>query len=71
MESTQHDIAHAASLILSSSSIRDLRQIRVDRLENKIELSGTVRSFYHKQLAQESIRTVAGGLQVINRVAVG
>ncbi len=71
MESKQHAIAKAASLVLASSSVRDLRKIRVDRSDNQIELSGTVRSFYHKQLAQEVIRTVASGMQVINRVDVG
>ena len=70
MESTQHEIAQAASMVLASSSVRDLRKIRVDRSDNQIELSGTVSSFYHKQLAQEAIRSVARGMQVINRVDV-
>jgi len=71
MESTQHDVAQAVSLVLASSSVRDLRQIRVDRNDNQIQLSGTVRSFYHKQLAQEAVRLVVGGMQVVNRVDVG
>ena len=71
MESKQHDIAQAASMVLASSSVRDLRRVRVDRTENQIELSGTVSSFYHKQLAQEAIRSVAAGMQVVNRVDVG
>jgi hypothetical protein len=70
MESTEHEIAQAASMVLASSSVRDLRKIRVDRSDNQLELSGTVSSFYHKQLAQEAIRTVARGMQVINRVDV-
>ncbi len=70
MESTQHDVAQAASLVLANSSVRDLRQIRVDRNENQIQLTGTVRSFYHKQLAQETIRQVTGGMQVVNHVDV-
>jgi len=71
MESTQQDAAQAATLVLATSSVRDLRQIRVDRNENCIELSGTVRSFYHKQLAQEAIRPVMAGMQVVNSVDVG
>jgi len=71
MESTLQDAAQAATLVLATSSVRDLRQIRVDRSDNSIELTGTVRSFYHKQLAQESIRPVACGMQVVNRVDVG
>ncbi len=68
MEMIQKDAATAASLVLATSSVTDLRHIRVDGSDNKIELTGTVRSFYHKQLAQESIRSVAGGMQVVNHV---
>ncbi len=70
MEMIQKDAAKAASLVLATSSVTDLRHIRVDGRGNKIELTGTVRSFYHKQLAQESIRSVAGGMQVVNHVNV-
>ena len=70
METTQNDAAQAATLVLAASSVGDLRQIRVDGHDNSIELSGTVRSFYHKQLAQEAVRTVAAGKQVVNRVSV-
>lgn len=70
MESIQQDPAHAATMVLATSSVRDLRQIRVDRNENGIELSGTVRSFYHKQLAQEAVRPVMAGMQLVNSVDV-
>jgi len=51
--------------------VRELRQLRVDRTENEIQLSGQVRSFYHKQLAQEAVRPVMAGMQLVNRVDVG
>ena len=70
METMHNDASQAASLLLANSSFRDLRQIRVDRSDNSLELTGTVRSFYHKQLAQESIRSVAGGMQVVNHLSV-
>jgi osmotically-inducible protein OsmY len=67
----RHEIALAASEVLAQSSVAELRKLRVDEdNDNKLRLSGQVRSFYHKQLAQETVRTVAGGMQVINRVAV-
>ena len=66
----QHDAAFAASAALAQSSIAELRRLRVDERENQLQLSGRVRSFYHKQLAQESVRSVAGDLQVVNRVDV-
>jgi hypothetical protein len=56
--------------MLSKSSIRELRQIRVDETDDALELSGTVRSYYHKQLAQETVRSVASGRRLINRVEV-
>jgi hypothetical protein len=74
MESTQQDAAQdaaqAAINVLAKSSVRELRQLHVDRNANKLQLSGIVRSFYHKQLAQETVRSVAAGMQLVNRVSV-
>lgn len=69
-EVCQQDVAFAASAVLAQSSISELRRLRVDERENQLQLSGRVRSFYHKQLAQESVRSVAAGMQVVNRVDV-
>ena len=60
----------AATAVLAESSVRELRSLRVDRSANDLQLTGRVRSFYHKQLAQEAVRQVAGGMQVVNRVDV-
>ena len=64
------EIAAAAKLILDRSSVAELRRLRVDESEHELTLRGNVRSYYHKQLAQESVRDVAGQLQVINAVSV-
>jgi hypothetical protein len=48
----------AATAILAESSVRELRNLRVDRSAND------------QQLAQEAIRQVAGGMQVVNHVDV-
>ena len=66
----QQDVANAALAVLAQSSVAELRRIRVDGKENELQLSGRVRSFYHKQLAQETVRTVAAGMQVVNPVDV-
>ncbi|MGB7326362.1 MAG: BON domain-containing protein [Rubripirellula sp.] len=66
----QHDATEAAVAILANNSVRELRTLRVDRDANHLQLSGRVRSFYHKQLAQEAVRAVAAGLTVVNRVDV-
>lgn len=67
---TSSDVAEAASAVLAQSSVAELRQLRVDQGEDHLQLSGHVGSFYHKQLAQESIRHLAAGMRVINRVSV-
>lgn len=60
----------AAIRALADSNVAELRFLRVDESDNEICLTGRVRSFYHKQLAQEAIRPVAAGRQVVNRVDV-
>jgi osmotically-inducible protein OsmY len=70
METNQQNATQAAINILAKSSVRELRQIRVDGIANELQLSGSVRSFYHKQLAQETVRSVAAGMQLVNRVDV-
>ncbi len=70
METTESTIAEAATAQLANSSINELRSLRVDGTATRLELSGRVRSFYHKQLAQETVRLVADGMQVVNRVDV-
>ncbi|TWU58105.1 BON domain-containing protein [Rubripirellula reticaptiva] len=70
IRTAQHDATEAAVAILANNSVRELRTLRVDRDANHLQLSGRVRSFYHKQLAQEAVRAVAAGLTVVNRVDV-
>lgn len=64
------DIAVRAKSALTASSIYVLREIQVERHDDSLLLLGRVDTFYHKQLAQEIVRTVADGLSVINAVSV-
>ena len=59
-----------AQRALSKSPIYALRELRVEHVENNLLICGRVLSFYHKQLAQEAVRAVAGGLQVVNSIEV-
>ena len=70
IQTKTNDVASQANDVLAKSSIRELRDIRVDENDQTLELSGNVRSFYHKQLAQETVRSVACGRQMVNRVTV-
>ena len=65
-----HEIVTAASDVLANSSVPELRNLRVDENRNELQLRGSVRSYYHKQLAQEAVLPLAGGLQVVNHVDV-
>ena len=65
-----NEIVTAASAVLAKSSVPELRNLRVDEESNELQLRGRVRSFYHKQLAQEAILPLAGNLQVVNHVDV-
>mgnify|MGYP001817592390 CR=1 FL=1 len=71
MEPTEtEEIVTAATAMLAQSSVPELRTLRVDEESNELQLRGKVRSFYHKQLAQEAVFRVAGELQVVNHVDV-
>jgi hypothetical protein len=70
---TEHVLADAQSRVqtaLAASPIFALRELRVERRDSSLRLCGLVASFYHKQLAQEVVRSLAGDLEVINSVAV-
>lgn len=47
-----------AEAALRNSPFNELRKLRVDQCENGLVITGTVSSFYHKQLAQEVVRSV-------------
>ncbi|MCG8586600.1 MAG: BON domain-containing protein [Pirellulales bacterium] len=47
-----------------------LRSVNVERSQGRVRLSGAVRSFYHKQLAQETVRRVDGVDLVENELVV-
>ncbi len=65
------DLQPRAQTALASSPIYELRDLRVDRHEDQtLRISGTVSSFYHKQLAQEAVRSVCEGTEVINSIHV-
>ena len=69
-ESTSKRIETRANYALSQSPIFALRELRVESTSNTLLISGRVNSFYHKQLAQEVVRAVAGECRVINSTQV-
>lgn len=64
------DLKPRAQAALTDSSFVDLRDLKVELIDDRLVITGTVSSFYHKQLAQEVVRAVAGCVGVVNRVNV-
>jgi hypothetical protein len=64
------EIQPRAQKALSASPVFALRELRVDQKDDQLMISGHVSSFYHKQLAQEVVRAVAEGIEVVNSVKV-
>jgi hypothetical protein len=55
---------------LTKSPVFELRGLDVSQSGERLLISGRVRSFYHKQLAQEAVRHVVNGLRLVNMVEV-
>jgi hypothetical protein len=67
MITTSPSRAHVA---LRQSPIPALRKLVVEETETTIAISGSVSSYYLKQLAQETLMPVLGGRELLNRVSV-
>ncbi len=70
IDSGLRDLTGRIQLLLAESPIADVRHIRVERQGDQVLLQGRVRSFYAKQMAQETIKRAAGNLQIVNSVSV-
>ena len=64
------DFATQAKEVLGRSRIFDLRCLEVEQDADCVVLRGSVDSFYHKQLAQELLKTAIDGVEVINEIHV-
>ena len=59
-----------AKQALKLSSLHAIRKLQVERLDGALVISGSVASFYHKQMAQEAIRAVCREAELHNSVYV-
>ncbi|MCA9100951.1 MAG: BON domain-containing protein [Pirellulales bacterium] len=59
-----------AQVALSNSPIHALHELHVEEHDGTLLISGSVESFYHKQLAQEAVRCVARSSSIINSISV-
>jgi hypothetical protein len=67
---TMNEMQPRAQSALTNSPFYELHELRVEEREGALFLSGVVSSFYHKQLAQEVVRSVCKGFEVVNAIRV-
>lgn len=67
---TAVDSLPRARSALASSPIWELQNLQVEQHAGALLVSGSVSSFYHKQLAQEVIRSVCLDVPLVNAIRV-
>lgn len=64
-------IRKLAEEALQRSPLHALQRLRVELVDAQLRILGTVSCFYHKQLAQETVRGVSGErLELVNALRV-
>jgi osmotically-inducible protein OsmY len=64
------DVQPRAQAALENSPFYELRELQVEQRDGALLISGSVSSFYHKQLAQEVVRSVCRDVEVVNAIRV-
>lgn len=59
-----------AQAALTNSPFYELRDLQVDQLQDALRITGCVSSYYHKQLAQEVVRSVCSEVELLNSIRV-
>ena len=67
---TIEELQPRAQAALVNSPFYELRGLQVEWRDDALLLSGCVSSFYHKQLAQEVVRSVCSDANVVNSICV-
>ncbi len=70
VDSRFSDFTGRIKLLLAESPIAEVRRIRVEQDGDRVLLHGRVRTFYAKQMAQETARRAQSGLHIVNSVSV-
>jgi osmotically-inducible protein OsmY len=69
-QSSDRTIVEAATLRLQMSPYMPLRVVRCECNHGVLTLAGRVPSFYHRQMAQQHVRSVAGVNQIDDQLQV-
>jgi len=65
-----HDLHHQVHFALTQNLYVRNRDIQYHITDDNVVLNGTVRSFYQKQMVQESLRKISGIGQIQNDLKV-
>lgn len=68
--SRQYELREIVEAALARSVHLSGRNLRFEVHEDGLVLRGVVRSYYHKQLAQESLKTISGLPRIRNEIEV-
>ena len=68
--SSPNDVQPRAQAALSNSPFYELHDLQVEDRDGAMMITGAVTSFYHKQLAQEVVRSVCKEIEVTNTIHV-
>jgi len=68
--SAAHEVQTRAQFALNSSPFYELRELKIEPIRDALLISGSVSSFYYKQLAQEVVRSVCNEVDVVNSIRV-
>lgn len=70
LNSALHDVTGRIRHLLASSPIAEVRRLHVEQEGDRVMLHGRVRTFYAKQMAQETARRAGKDLHIVNSVDV-
>lgn len=65
-----HDLHFKVHFVLTHNPYLAGRDIRCEIVDADVTLKGIVRSYYQKQMAQESLRRIGGIHRISNEIAV-
>ena len=70
IDSGYRDITGRIRHLLAESPIAEIRRLHVEQEGDCLLLHGRVKTFYAKQMAQETARRACSGLHIVNSVNV-
>jgi osmotically-inducible protein OsmY len=69
-QQSRNDLRGVVESALARSLYFSGKNLRFEVHEDGVVLRGTVRSYYHKQLAQESLKSISGVARIHNEIEV-